>query len=136
MLKKIKKEFFNLRFLKFLVIGGINTFVAQLLYIFFTLKKIEPEISSILGDLISVIISYILNLKITFKEKHNWKKFFTFPLSYIPGWVINFLLVTIVIYFGIPKVYAKLFSLPITVPLNFILMNIIMKIRRGVNNEN
>lgn len=131
-MKTIKKQFVNRTFVMFLIIGVINTIASQLFYLFFLQIRLTPGLSSILGDILSVIVSYYLNITFTYKIKSSWKLFFTFPLSYIPGWIVNYLIVILTIFLGIPEIYAKAVSLPITIPLNYFVMNWIIK-KRGKN---
>lgn len=133
MLNKLRELFFKKEFLLFLIIGIINTLSAQVIYLIFIYLELSAGLSSLIGDILSVIVSYILNLKFTYGKKHNWRLFFMFPMSYIPGWVINAMIVVLCVYFGIPKIYAKLVSLPITIPINFLCMSMIFKIKGEKN---
>ncbi|SJZ58363.1 GtrA family protein [Anaerorhabdus furcosa] len=128
MWNKIKNKFFNKQFLTFGLIGGFNTIGSQILYIVFVNMSIAPSISSFFGDAITMVISYFMNMKYTYHEKCTWKNAITFPISYLPGIIINMLIVALVVWLGIPKIYAKLFSLPITIPVNYICMSIIVKL--------
>lgn len=128
MFNKIKEKFLNKQFLTFGIIGGINTILSQVLYIVFVKFNVVVSLSSLLGDVLTMIISYFANMKYTYHEKPSWKSAITFPLSYVPGFIINMLLVVIVAnVFHAPKEYAKLVSLPITIPLNYICMSLIVK---------
>lgn len=128
MFDKIKEKFLNKQFLTFGIIGGINTILSQVLYIVFVKFNVVVSLSSLLGDVLTMIISYFANMKYTYHEKPSWKSAITFPLSYVPGFIINMLLVVIVAnVFHAPKEYAKLVSLPITIPLNYICMSLIVK---------
>lgn len=131
MLNILKRLFLKKEFLIFLMIGIVNTLLSQVIYLILVILKLNVGISSLIGDVLSVIASYILNLKFTYRKEHNWRLFCIFPISYIPGWIINAIIVTICVYFGIPKIYAKIVSLPITIPINFLCMSIVMKIRGG-----
>lgn len=128
MFKKIKEKFLNKQFLTFGIIGGINTILSQVLYIVFVKFNIVVSISSLLGDVLTMIISYFANMKFTYHEKPSLKSAITFPLSYVPGFIINMLIVVLVAdVFHAPKEYAKLVSLPITIPLNYVCMSLIVK---------
>ena len=75
-----------------------------------------------------MVLSYFLNMKFTYKIKPSFKTFISFPFSYIPGWIVNMLMVVICVdLLHVREVFAKLVSIPITVPLNFIVMSFIMK---------
>ncbi|MBQ6452551.1 MAG: GtrA family protein [Solobacterium sp.] len=128
MFKKIKEKFFTKQFLTFGIIGVINTLVSQGLYMLFVQLNTSVGTASILGDVISMIGSYFMNTLITYKQKPNWKSAVTFPLSYIPGIIISALMVIIVVdWLHAPKMFAKILSLPLYIPVNFLCMSFIMK---------
>ena len=127
------KFFLNRRFLTFLIIGVANTTTAQLLYMLFVTFGCPVGLSSALGDVISVVVSYVLNIKFTYQVKHSWRLFVTFPISYVPGWIINYLIVVLGVFLGVPELFAKLVSLPITIPLNYVVMSMIVKVRGKEN---
>lgn len=128
MFNKIKENFLNKQFLTFGIIGGINTVLSQVLYIVFVKLNVVVSLSSLLGDVLTMVISYFANMKFTYNEKPSLKSAITFPLSYVPGFIINMLIVVLVAdVFHAPKEYAKLVSLPITIPLNYICMSLLVK---------
>ncbi|MEF9919524.1 MAG: GtrA family protein [Erysipelotrichaceae bacterium] len=135
MWRKIKEKFLNKQFLTFGLIGGFNTIASQILYIIFIGVNILPSLSSFLGDAITMVISYFMNMKFTYHEKCTWKNAITFPLSYLPGIIINMAIVALVVWMGIPKIYAKLFSLPITIPVNYICMSMIIKLTKNKDKQ-
>ena len=128
MFTKIKEKFFTKQFLTFGIIGVINTLVSQGLYMLFVQLNTSVGTASILGDVISMIGSYFMNTLITYKQKPNWKSAVTFPLSYIPGIIISALMVIIVVdWLHAPKMFAKILSPPLYIPVNFLCMSFIMK---------
>ena len=132
MIDKIKEKFFNKAFLTFCFIGVINTLLAQLIYIFLVAYDLmEPGMSSIVGDVLTIAVSYVLNMKLTYHEKMSLKSAISFPISYIPGTIINAIIVLIVVdILHFPKIFAKAISLPITIPLNFICVSLIVKLTK------
>lgn len=128
MIKKIRDKFLNKQFLTFGLIGAFNTIASQVLYIVFVNVNVMPSISSFMGDGITMVISYFMNMKFTYHEKCTWKNAITFPLSYLPGMLINMIIVVIAVNLGCPKTFAKLISLPITIPMNYVCMSIIVKL--------
>ena len=128
MWEKIKEKFFNKRFLSFGIIGFINTLVSNLLYMLFVSKGMEVGTASITGDVLTMILSYFMNMHFTYHEKPSWKTAVSFPLSYIPGILISAIITLIVVHvFHGPELYAKLIALPIYVPVNFLCMSFIVK---------
>ena len=127
MWNKIKEKFLNKKFLTFGIIGGFNTVVSLLLNHGFIALGTEVGLASILADVLSMIPSYILNMRYTYHQKMSWKSFVTFPFSYVPGWIISFLIVEILHRgFGVPEQWAKLVSVPIYIPVNFLCMSFIV----------
>lgn len=126
---KVKNVFLTKKFGSFFVIGLFNTGCSQLLYMVFVVMNIAAGLSSILSDVITMVFSYFLNMKFTYQLKPSLKTFVTFPLSYVPGWVVNALMVVLCVdVLMIDKLWAKLVSIPITVPLNFVVMSFVMKV--------
>lgn len=125
---KLKEKFFTKQFLTFGVIGVCNTVISQLIYMAFVYGNTPVGVASILGDVLSMVFSYVMNMHFTYHQKMSWKSAVTFPLSYIPGIVISALMVIIVVdWANAPKIWAKLIALPIYVPLNFLCMNFIVR---------
>ena len=109
MWEKIREKFLNKKFLTFGIIGVFNTVFCLLLNRGFIALGTEVGIASILSDAISMIPSYLLNMKFTYHQELSWKSFITFPLSYVPGWIISFVIVEILHrLLGVPEQYAKL----------------------------
>lgn len=128
MWKKIKKKFFTKQFLSFGIIGFINTFVANGLYMLFVKMEIAVGLASLLGDGLTMILSYFMNMKFTYHQKPSLKSAVTFPLSYVPGMIISALVVILVVDIGhAPELWAKLIALPIYVPVNYLCMSFIVK---------
>ena len=124
----LKEKFLNKQFLTFGIIGACNTLISQGLYMAFVAVNVAVGIASILGDVLSMVFSYFMNMHFTYKQKPTWKSAVTFPLSYIPGIIISALMVVLVVdIFHGPKMWAKLIALPIYVPVNFLCMNYIVK---------
>lgn len=124
----LKKKFMNKQFLTFGMIGVCNTLISQGLYMLFVSGNVAVSIASVLGDVLSMVFSYFMNIHFTYHQKPNWKSAVTFPLSYIPGVIISAVMVVIVVdCFHGPTLWAKLISLPIYFPLNFLCMNLVVK---------
>lgn len=127
MIEKFKQTFLNKQFITFALIGGFNTVLAQVLYmVFVQYGEMAAGTSSLLGDIIPMFFSYFLNMHFTYHEKPSLKSAISFPLSYLPGIMINFVVTVAVNWLGVPKIFAKLVSLPISVPTNYLCMTYIV----------
>ncbi|NRT71713.1 GtrA family protein [Clostridium beijerinckii] len=120
--QKFKNTFYTKEFVTFLIIGLINTFNGTVFSYIYS-SFLNENIAFIVGYISGLIISYLLNSLITFKEKLQLNKFIKFAISYIPNFIIQNIVVVIVFNFmGLNKLIAYLLAAIIGVPITFILM--------------
>ena len=122
LIKRIKNIFLNKEFIFFILIGVINTFNGVIFsYIYSVI--FNENLAFILGYISGLIISYILNSFITFKDKLAFKKFIKFAVSYIPNFIIQNIIVILVFnILGIHKLIAYILAAIIGIPVTFILL--------------
>ena len=122
--KKTKETFLSWQFIKFIIIGVINTLSTTIFASLFP-KSINANIAFILGYLMGTIISYVLNSIFTFKEKFVISKYIKFFISTIPNYLVQQVSV-IVIYnmLGMNRYIAYLLAAIIGVPVTFILLKV------------
>ncbi|MCI6615880.1 MAG: GtrA family protein [Ruminococcus sp.] len=82
-MKDFIKQFFDIKFWKFVMVGILNTIVGMgLQFLFFNLFGWGEWISSIVGYILGSILSYFLNKYFTFKNKEKgWKPIAKFALN-------------------------------------------------------
>ena len=93
--KKIKNTFLDRKFVLFVLIGIINTFNG-VIFSFVYSSFLNENLSFVLGYISGLIIAYILNSFITFKERLSFKKFSKFAVSYIPNFIIQNVVVILI----------------------------------------
>ena len=73
-MKKILSSFFDATFLRFILVGVVNTLVGTAIMFFcFNVLTWSYWISSALNYIVGSIVSYLLNKRYTFQQKgHNW----------------------------------------------------------------
>ena len=121
---KIRKMCFNEEFIKFVCIGVINTFNGVVFSYIYS-DFLDGNTAFIVGYISGLIISYILNSKITFKENLEFMKFLKFAISYIPNFIIQNLVVFLVYNtLNYDKLIAYILAAVIGVPVTFILMKL------------
>lgn len=121
---KFKKLFFNIQFIKFLVVGMVNITNGTLFAWLFTLFIQQPNIAFILGYIISLCISYLLNTFFVFSQKNiSINKFFKFCISYLPNFLLQNIIVYIISVFDVHKVILYAFSGVISFPLTYLLVS-------------
>ena len=89
-LQKLKKTFWNRKFIGYCLIGIINTFNAAF-FSWLAHLKIQNNIAAYIGYFISLTINYVLNSCFVFKSRLSVRKYLRFLLSYIPNFIIYFL---------------------------------------------
>lgn len=120
--KKIKNTFLDRKFVLFVLIGIINTFNG-VIFSFVYSSFLNENLSFVLGYISGLIIAYILNSFITFKERLSFKKFSKFAVSYIPNFIIqNVVIILIFNVLGLHKLLAYTLAAVIGIPITFILL--------------
>ncbi|WP_024371251.1 GtrA family protein [Exiguobacterium sp. ZOR0005] len=116
-------------FIRFIVIGGINTLNYYLVYMLFHhVWKVGYGVSHVVAFTLSMVASFFLNSYFTFKVKPTLRKFLQFPLTQ----VVNFTVTTVCIYLLVEQLnvstsIAPLFAIFIAVPATFIVTSKILK---------
>ena len=119
-----KKMFFSREFFSFVIIGLINTFNG-VVFAYIYSNFLNENFAFIFGYISGLIISYILNSKITFKEELKLIKFVRFAISYIPNFIIQNMVVVLVFnIMGWHKLIAYGLAAAIGVPVTFILIKL------------
>ncbi len=123
-LDKVKRSFFSFEFLRFLVIGGINTFNGVVFSYLFS-KILPAQVAFWCGYLLGLCISYLLNSALTFHAPLKLTRMLRFFVSYIP----NFLIQNVVVYlvhgvFGQTELTAYILAAVIGIPVTFLLLKL------------
>lgn len=120
-------KFINKEFIKFLIVGVINTFSSYVIYLMF-ITFMTYNVSYTLSYFCGIVISYILNSVFVFKVNLTLKNAFKFPLVYIVQYLLNIILLNVFVkYTIINEVFAPILIIIISVPLTFVLSKIILK---------
>ena len=82
-MKKILSSFFDATFLKFILVGVVNTLVGTAIMFFcFNVLAWSYWISSALNYIVGSIVSYLLNKRYTFQQKgHDWNTILKFIVN-------------------------------------------------------
>ena len=93
----LKKTFFSKGFLEFCLLGFVNCFNDSLFSWLAKLVGLQKNVAAVLGYLISLTIAFFLTSKFIFHAKPTFIKWYRFLLSYIPNFIIFFLVTFITI---------------------------------------
>lgn len=120
-IKKFKNTFFSKQFFIFIVIGVINTFNGTIFSYIYSIF-LNPNLAFLPGYISGLLISYVLNSFITFKEQLGFSKLIKFAISSIPNFIIQYIVVIICNDIGLYKLIAYMLAAIIGVPITFLLM--------------
>ena len=130
------KTFMNIKdrsnlieFLKYAIVGCINTADYYLSYlIFMDIFKFSYKISFIMGYVVSIVGSYFLNTYFTYKQKPSVKKFLIFPLTYIPNFIIQYLgMILLVDRINMSRKVAPMITALVATPITFFVTKYVIK---------
>lgn len=117
-----------IQFIKFGIVGFSNTVISYTVYAALTFAGVQYLLSSILGFVASVLNSFFWNNRFVFRKENGearnpwWTLAKTFIAYASTGLILaNILLAFFVEKVGISKYVAPIFSLALTIPLNFII---------------
>ena len=123
-LMKIANKFLTVEFIKFLIIGVINTLstaviatvLDKIAYLLDVSEEIlqSTNITFIIGYILSMMISFFLNTYFTFREKPSLKKALKFPLSYIPNFIVQYIVVHLLGSGTVSYIIAAVIGIPVT----------------------
>ena len=113
---------FVLQFLKFGVIGLVNTFVNFAVYYGLLFLRVHYLLAYAAGFAISVLNAYYWNSRLVFRKKTGWWPLVKTVLVYLSTFLLSMAtLYGMVQGLGIPETIAPLLNLCLTVPANFLL---------------
>lgn len=123
-LMKLINKFLTAEFIKFVIIGVINTLstavIATILDALAKLSGINADflkrtnITFITGYVLSMVISFFLNTCFTFKEKPTLIKAIKFPISYIPNFLVQYAVVHLLGNRTVSYIIAAIIGIPVT----------------------
>lgn len=119
--KSIFSHFKSREFLLFIIVGCINTFNGVLFSLLWSLVIENANLAFTAGYITSLIIAYILNCFMIFKEKLNFMDLIKFAISYIPNFLIQNAIVFLfcgILYWD--KAIAYIIAAVVGVPITFL----------------
>jgi putative flippase GtrA len=125
------------QFIRFVIVGVINTFNYYVLYLlFYHLLDLNYMPAHIIAFLTSMIGSFYLNSYFTYKVKPTLKKFLQFPLTY----VVNITVTTLAIWFfvdvlGWSETLSPLLATILAIPFTFVVSKFILTGNTKVKRE-
>lgn len=119
--QKFKDIFLSKQFVIFILIGIVNTFNGTVFSYVYSIF-LSPNMAFLPGYISGLLISYVLNSFITFKEKLSFQKLIKFTVSSMPNFIIQYIVVIICNALGLHKLFAYILAAIIGVPITFVLV--------------
>ena len=124
-IKRLKNFFVNEKFLKYCLLGTVNTFNTAWLSAVLSLF-IQQNIAAALGYLSSLTVAYLLNSKFVFRHPMRLSGYILFLLTYIPNFLIYLAVTFITInLIDLRQFWATVLAAMAGVPVTFTLMKLI-----------
>lgn len=134
------RPFMTVQFVIFMAMGIVNTFILVFSATFFDIihqiflpadnsLRVFAETSRlnfILGYIISIVTSFFLNSKFTFKQKPTAKTFIKFPISYIPNFIFQYLMVFLFTALNLNSTLAYICAAILGTPITFAAMKLMV----------
>lgn len=113
-------------FIKFCLVGLVNTSVSYVVYLGLRLVM-AYMVAFVLGWVVGVVVSFLLNCYFTYRVKPTWRGFLLFPLSSIPNIVLSSAGVLLMVeVFGWDQRIAPLIATVLAVPVSYAIARTIL----------
>ena len=115
------------RLVRFVGVGGLNTFVTYILYLLLILI-VNYQVAYTITYIVGIFLAYWLSLKIVFQTKSTKKKLFLFPFVYLFQYLFGLLIMYVLIeILGLNQFFAPLVVAICSIPITFILSRFILR---------
>lgn len=123
-MRALLAQFKDRSFVIFLVIGVVNVTTGVFFSSLWALL-LQANLAFVIGYVMSLSLSYLLNSYFAFKESLSWRKYTRFCLSYLP----NFLIQNVVVFLvynrlGFSEILAYLLAAAIGVPITYLMIKL------------
>ncbi|MEO0595298.1 MAG: GtrA family protein [Chloroflexota bacterium] len=112
--------------LRYILVGGLNTGITYLIYLLvllFAQYIIAYTVSYVSG----IVISYVLNSLLVFRQPLQWSKAIQYPVVYVVQFIIGSILITFFVeVLAIDPSLAALANVIVLLPISFILTRFIL----------
>ena len=118
-----------IEFFRFALVGIAATAIHYGLY-YILQKFINVNIAYSAGYIISFILNFYLTSYFTFKVKPSFGKLFGMGGAHIVNYLLHMVLLNLFLYIGIRQTLAPIPVFAIVIPVNFLLVRFVFKLKR------
>ena len=107
----------------YLIIGGTNTLINLLIFYIFLQFGINYLIANVFCFIIGVLLGYILNTLIVFKNKLHFAALLKYSTVYLSSMVVNIVLLFGLVHYGeLNKMLAQIVTTAVVTVVNYLLI--------------
>jgi len=118
---------------RFLASGAANTVLSYLLYLLL-LQWLDYLPAYTIAYAAGILLAYTLSLRFVFRAQHSWRKLALFPLIYLVQYSLGATVLHLAVSrMDIPREWALLASIAVTVPVTFVLSRGLFRATNGAN---
>ncbi len=121
---KLKRTFVSKKFISFCALGVINTFndaFFSWIYHF----VMQENVAAVLGYFTALTIGFFLSSHFIFKKAPALNRYIRYGISYIPNFIIYFLVTFITINtLGLPQFWGTVLAAMMGGPITFVIMKV------------
>ena len=122
---KVKRTFVSKKFIAFCILGVINVLNDAIFSLLFHLIGLQNNVAAVVGYYVSLNIAFFLSSKFIFKKRLILERYIKFFVSYIPNFIIFFLVTFITINtMGLPQFWGTILAAMVGGPTTFVIMKI------------
>ncbi|MEC0227957.1 GtrA family protein [Paenibacillus alba] len=121
------KRFFTKEFIRFIVVGMLNTLLTYLVYLLLN-NLLNYNTAYAVGYIMGLVFSYFMNTIFVFKGSLTLKKGLQFPFVYLLQFILSECILFILVdQLHFNKTSAPLVVVILTIPITFLLSKLIIK---------
>ncbi|MEP6483251.1 MAG: GtrA family protein [Rudaea sp.] len=116
--------------LRFLIAGLINTAATYAIYLAL-LPRLDYTLAYTIAFVIGIVIAYVLSTSYVFRVERTRANMTIFPLIYLVQYLLGAAVLNIAVrWLSVPRQFALLASIAITIPVTFLLSRALLRWRR------
>ncbi|MDO4609000.1 MAG: GtrA family protein [Clostridia bacterium] len=125
LLLKIKRTFVSKSFLEFCALGLINTFNDAVFSSLYHWLGLQNNFAAVLGYFTALTIAFFLSSKFLFKKRIRFSRYIKFFISYIPNFIIFFLVTFITINtMRLPQFWGTVLAAAAGGPVTYVVIKV------------
>lgn len=111
---------------RFGIVGVVATALQYAVYLVLN-RLMHPTAANTIAYAVSFAFNYVASTRYTFKVRSTAKRGLGFAFSHLINYSMQTLVLTVVLWFGVPKDWAMVPVFGICVPVNFLLVRYFLK---------